>query len=213
MSSPAEGRVPEEVRRFSPEIRVMPLGRLAAAGMCEDTEGPYIHVDDLPAIRKDLLAEQEKEVERCDNCDGSGIYEEGDEWAPCAECELGRDFAEYLKAALAEQLREVRERLLSEELRQAIRDAVEDGCGFMQLDIDIVDGISEGAFEAVAAALTQQEGQEVEEPCRFWLARLEGNVVHLEDGCHDGPEGVAKAAKLVSGDLPDHSEDEEGRDG
>lgn len=33
--------------------------------------------------------------------------------------------------------------------------------------------------------------------CRFWLGRVEGNVVHLEDGCHGGPEGVAKAAKLI----------------
>jgi hypothetical protein len=34
--------------------------------------------------------------------------------------------------------------------------------------------------------------------CRYWLAReTGGRGVELVDGCHDSPEGVAKAAKLM----------------
>jgi hypothetical protein len=39
--------------------------------------------------------------------------------------------------------------------------------------------------------------RELHPDCRFWLGRIDGNVVHLEDGCHGGPEGVAEAAKLI----------------
>lgn len=36
------------------------------------------------------------------------------------------------------------------------------------------------------------------EDCRYFLAKQTGPMaVELVDGCHDSPEGVAKAAKLI----------------
>lgn len=38
----------------------------------------------------------------------------------------------------------------------------------------------------------------VGDDCRYFLAEMTGPMsVRLVDGCHDGPEGVAKAAKLI----------------
>jgi hypothetical protein len=40
--------------------------------------------------------------DECDSCDDTGIYEEGSEWAPCLDCDLGRRWAEILKVCAAE---------------------------------------------------------------------------------------------------------------
>lgn len=44
--------------------------------------------------------------------------------------------------------------------------------------------------------------------CRFYLAKSSGPMsIELVDGCHGGPEGVAKAAKLIRGIFGDRDED------
>jgi hypothetical protein len=79
--------------------------------------GQYLLVDDYPAIVNLLLkqgADEERErveAARCESCDDTGIYEEGDEWAPCGECDRGRALAEYFKTARGEAREEERERL------------------------------------------------------------------------------------------------------
>jgi hypothetical protein len=71
----------------------------------------------LPAIREEL--EAEREDERCESCDDTGIYEEGDEWAPCEECELGRDLKPRFLTTRREAQEELRRELLSEKTIQA----------------------------------------------------------------------------------------------
>jgi len=48
------------------------------------------------------LAEHPSSGAECESCDDTGIYEEGSEWAPCGECDLGRRWAELLKTAREE---------------------------------------------------------------------------------------------------------------
>lgn len=50
------------------------------------------------------------DAEECE-CEGTGIYEEGDEWAPCSECDLGRDFAARLRTTVAERDQRLRGKL------------------------------------------------------------------------------------------------------
>ena len=54
------------------------------------------------AIRSFRLAEHPSSGAECESCDDTGIYEEGSEWAPCGECDLGRRWAELLKTAREE---------------------------------------------------------------------------------------------------------------
>lgn len=56
------------------------------------------------AIRKEARNQERQRIEeeRCESCEDTGIYTEGDEWMPCDECDLGRDFAERLKSFAAE---------------------------------------------------------------------------------------------------------------
>lgn len=55
----------------------------------------------------------ERELERreapmiCESCEDTGIYEEGSEWAPCSECERGREFIERLMTYRDEQRAQV----------------------------------------------------------------------------------------------------------
>lgn len=50
----------------------------------------------------------------CESCDDSGIYTEGAEWAPCGECERGREFGHHLKIARDEATAAVEERVRGE---------------------------------------------------------------------------------------------------
>lgn len=54
----------------------------------------------------------------CDECEDTGIYEEGDEWAPCDGCERGRDFADRLRVTVAETQAQERERVKRELLKK-----------------------------------------------------------------------------------------------
>lgn len=60
---------------------------------------------------------QRIEEERCESCDDTGIYTEGDEWAPCGECDLGRGFAERLKTH-AEETRQSERQRIQEALKE-----------------------------------------------------------------------------------------------
>ncbi len=61
-------------------------------------------------------AQIEATAQQCESCDDTGIYEEGSEWAPCEECDLGRGFAERLKSHADEVRQRERGRIMREEL-------------------------------------------------------------------------------------------------
>lgn len=73
-----------------------------------------IEREEAKADFEDLRAE----LASCDNCDGTGYYEEGEEWTPCPQCDLGerighrQDIA--CEEAKAQVLAELRERLENE---------------------------------------------------------------------------------------------------
>lgn len=60
------------------------------------------HVADCLDTALRSLAESQEQDADCEHCDDTGIYREGDEWAPCDECQRGRDFAECLQTAVRE---------------------------------------------------------------------------------------------------------------
>jgi hypothetical protein len=113
---------------------------------------------DLEAILPDLEAALLEQIEdsRCESCEGSGIYEEGDEWAPCSECDLGREFLACLRSHAAEVREQMRERLRGPEAVSAVRVAAREVCEREGWSIDT--GIRNGiAFAGIRGAFHQIE--------------------------------------------------------
>jgi hypothetical protein len=92
----------------------IPGGAWAVTPACECSTATktFSHTPVVPTAALEAEEKRRVEAERerdaasepaCDNCEDTGIYEEGDEWAPCSECERGRDFTQRLKTAIAEQ--------------------------------------------------------------------------------------------------------------
>jgi hypothetical protein len=141
--------------------------------------------------------------EECEGCDDTGIYREGGEWAPCSECDRGREFAECLKTS-RDELRSslalgVRERL--EELeRFGLRDDAEHP-GFSE-----VGPVPGGSFirrEQVFGALTPA-------PSESATASAFRSV--LEDVAENsGDPSAADEAQSVLARHPAPSEPEEGK--
>lgn len=57
---------------------------------------------EFPTTRTAIWAGETPPGAECDNCEDIGIYEEGDEWAPCDECDLGRNLLPYFQSTARE---------------------------------------------------------------------------------------------------------------
>lgn len=76
----------------------------------------------VAAAASTIRQQAREKKERCESCDDTGIYEEGSEWAPCDECELGRGFAEGLKSH-AKEIRQSERQRIREALLTALAQA------------------------------------------------------------------------------------------
>jgi len=106
-------------------------------------------------------AEEERErqeADRCKSCDDTGIYQEGDEWAPCEECERGRGLVEHFKTARREAAEEERELLRGGLMSDSILD-VATGAAYTQPISSNRREDMRAAFIAALAALDNQEGE------------------------------------------------------
>lgn len=187
-----------------------------------------------------LPADQDREDDRCDGCDDSGIYEEGDEWMPCTECERGRTFLAHLKTAVAEA-REAAEAQV-EELTREVKRQKDAGMGEFsraEREGDRADKAEESrdrAREDVIAVEHEREEWEAKAQRYEAALRPDGAVtLAISDALGDELEGEqdwlnAEHEEFISNDpvvealaericeaarkaLATFSETEEGRDG
>ena len=140
------------------------LGRIAARimGECSTARDEGQDEFDAEFLRKLAEHPSSSEAGECE-CEGTGIYEEGDEWAPCSECNLGRDFATYLRTAVAERDQWLREWLRSDEAVEIAADHLSPYVGMALADIraeapHILDLYRERA-RALLSALTDKASE------------------------------------------------------
>ena len=116
-----------------------------------------------------------KEEERCGECEDTGIYEEGDEWAPCNSCVYGAAALDAARRTHANVSEELRQQLLSDGSVEAAALALFGGftgdwSGLTEAQVEKWRNKARAAIQAAAESL--QEQPEGYTPCRACAQRL-----------------------------------------